>query len=100
MSAARKDLGKPAPRSAASALSEDEAAELGSELETTEPDGLEAFVARSMGTTDPLRAQLALFSLALSIAKRARLAGKISDAIAFEADASRIYDSLPKNARW
>lgn len=81
-------------------LSEAEAAELGSELETVSPERLDVFADRSRSSADPLRAALGRFASTLAKAKRLRLRGDIRGASVYERDANAIYEKLPKNARW
>lgn len=81
-------------------LSEAEAVELGSELETLSPNRLEAFASVALRSTDALRLSLGRFAHFLARAKRKRLAGRIVEATEYERDAERIYRKLPKGARW
>lgn len=60
-------------------------------------DGLDAGELEAAGTAF---AQLSAYALAASAARKHRLAGRIQEAAADEAEAQRVYDALPRWARW
>lgn len=75
-------------------------AQLGSELEHSDPATLAAFARKHRNSPDATMAELALFASFLSTAKCERLAGRIDAAMLSEADAERCYKRLPAEARW
>jgi hypothetical protein len=86
--------------SAPSSLTPEEARELGAELETMSAEACELFFARYRSTKDPLRLILVRFARTSARAKRLRLAGRITAALFNERELTRIYETLPKEARW